>query len=60
MQNRYFDFLTDPIFQGLNKIFVLSFEAKNVRESYKWYFPPTVEIKDCNVLIDGRNFFDQL
>ena len=22
-------------------------------------FPPTVEIKDYNVVIDGRNFFDQ-
>ena len=29
------------------------------RESHKQYFIPTVEIKDYNVMIDGRNFFDQ-
>ena len=23
------------------------------------YFLPTVEIKDCNVMIDGKVFFDQ-
>ena len=51
--------LIDPRFQGVNRIFVLSFEDKNIQESQKWYFLPTVEIKDCNVMIDGRNFFDQ-
>ena len=30
---------------------------RRVRESYKQYFLPTVEIKDNNVMIDGRNFF---
>ena len=29
------------------------------RESHKQYYLPTVEIKDYNVMIDGRNFFDQ-
>ena len=58
-QNRYLDFLTDPIFLGVNRLFVLSFEDKNVQESYKRYFLPTVEIKDYNVMINGRNFFDQ-
>ena len=29
------------------------------RESHKQYYIPTVEIKDSNVMIDGRNFFDQ-
>ena len=55
-QNRYLDFLTDPIFLGVNRLFVLSFEDKNVQESYKRYFLPTVEIKDYNVMINGRNF----
>ena len=29
-------------------------------ESHKQYYLPTVEIKDYNAMIDGRNFFDQL
>ena len=28
-------------------------------ESHKQYYLPTVEIKDYNVMIDGRNLFDQ-
>ena len=45
-QNRYLDFLIDLSFQGLNRLFVLSFEDNNVQESYKGYFLPTIEIKD--------------
>ena len=29
------------------------------RESHKQHYIPTVEIKDSNTMIDGRNFFDQ-
>ena len=28
-------------------------------ETHTGYFLPKVEIKDFNVIIDGRNFFDQ-
>ena len=59
VQNRYLNFLIDPSFPGENRLFVLSFKDGDVRESYKQYYLPTVEIKDYNVLIDGRNFFDQ-
>ena len=55
-----FRFLNDPSFQELYGINVLSFEDINVRNSYKRYFIPLVEIKDYNVMIDGRNSFDQL
>ena len=58
-QNRYSDFLIDPSFQIVNMLFVLSFENKDFRESYKRYFSPNGEINDYNVLIDGRNFYDQ-
>ena len=37
----------------------MSFKNDNGWESHKQYYLPTVEIKDYNVLIDGRNFFDQ-
>ena len=43
----------------LQSLFVLTFKDRRVRESYKKYFFPTVEIKDNNVMIDGRNFFHQ-
>ena len=29
------------------------------RDSHKKYFLPRVDIKDYNILIDGRNFYDQ-
>ena len=35
------------------------FKDEDGRESYKEYNLPTVETKDCNVMINGRSFFDQ-
>ena len=58
-RNRYLDYLIDPSFQGVNRHFVSSFEDDDGRESQKQYCFPTVEIKDYNGMIDGRNFFDQ-
>ena len=58
-QNRYLNHLINPSFQGVNRLFVLSFENENDRTSHLIYDLPKVEIKDCNVMIDGRNFFDQ-
>ena len=37
----------------------MSFEGDDGRESHKQYYLPTVEIKDYNVMTDGRNFFHQ-
>ena len=58
-KNRYLDFLIGPSFQGVNSLFVLSFKDQDGWESYKQYYLRTVEIKDYNVMIDGKNFFDQ-
>ena len=58
-QNRYLNHLADPSFQGVSRLFVLSFENENDRTSHSTYYLPKVEIKDYNVMIDGRNFFDQ-
>ena len=41
----------------MNRLFVLSFEDINVRETYKRYFLPAAETKDYNVMIDGTFFF---
>ena len=58
-QNRYLSYLISLSFQGVNRLFVLSFENENDRTSHSTYYLPKVEIKDYNVMIDGRNFFDQ-
>ena len=44
-QNRHLDFLIDPSFQGVNRVFVLLFEDEEQRTRYKWYYLPTVEMK---------------
>ena len=58
-QNQYFYFLIDPGFRGINRPVVLLFENENDRKVHKGYYLPKVEIKDYNVMIDGKNFFDQ-
>ena len=57
--NLYLDFLVDPRFQGVKKLFVLSLENKDNRTLHTKYNLPTVEIKDYKIMIDGRNFSDQ-
>ena len=58
--NQYLDFLIDPGFQGVNRLFVLSFENEGDRKVHKgYYYLPKIEIKDYNVMIDGKNVFDQ-
>ena len=53
------NYLINPRFQGVNRLFVLSFENEDDRTSHSTYYLPKVETKDYNVVIDGRNFFDQ-
>ena len=55
-QNRNFDFLIDPSFQGVNTLFVLSFENMTDTQVHKRYFLLKVEIKYYNVTTDGLNF----
>ena len=43
----------------MNRLFVLAFENDDQKISNKRYYIPNVEIKDYNVIIDGKNFFDQ-
>ena len=61
-QNIYLNYLINPSFQnfqGVNRLFVLSFENENDRTSHSTYYLPKEEINDYNVMIDGRNYFDQ-
>ena len=52
------NFLIDPTFTKANRLFVLSFENEGDRTSFSEYYLSSVEIKDFNVLIDGKSFFD--
>ena len=45
-QNRYLNHLINPSFQGVNRLFVFSFENENNRTSHSTYRLPKVEIKD--------------
>ena len=51
-------YLIDPTFTKVNRLFILSFENEENRTSFSKYYVPKVEIKDFNVLIDGKSFFD--
>ena len=53
-KNRYLHYLINPSFQGVNRLFILSFENENDRTSRSTDYLPKVEIKDYNVMIDGK------
>ena len=55
----YLDYLINPSFQGVNRLFVWSFEINADKTTQVRYYLPKVEVKDHNVKIDGRNFFHQ-
>ena len=58
-QNANLNHLIEPSFQGVNRLFVLTFENDTQRTGAKGYYLPNVEIKNCNVRINGENFFDE-
>ena len=57
-KNNNLNYLIDPTFTKMNRLFVLSFENENDRTSFSKYYVPKIEIKDFNVLIDGKTFFE--
>ena len=63
--NNNLNYLIDPTFTNVNRLFVLLSERieennvkKDYRDSFSHYYVPNVEIKYFNVLIDGNCFFD--
>ena len=58
-RNANLNYLAEPSFQGINRLFVLAFEGDTQRTSHSGYYLPNVEIKDYNIKINGENFFDQ-
>ena len=60
-QNNNLNYLFNPTFMNVNRLFVLSFPRNNntdSRYSFSNYYVPNVKINDFNVLIDGKSFFD--
>ena len=57
-KNSNLNYLIHSIFTNVNRFFVLSFENENDRTSFSKYYIPEVQIKDLNVLIDGKPFFE--
>ena len=47
--NPCLDYLIDPSFQEINRLFVLSFENSSDRTVHTKYYLPAIEIKDYNL-----------
>ena len=60
-QNPNLNYLIEPSFQGVNRLFILAFENDTQRTSHYRHqrYLPNVEIKNYNIVINGENFFDQ-
>ena len=57
--NPNLNYLVEPSFQGINRIFVLAYENDAQRTNTIRYYLPTAEVKNYNFMINGENFFDQ-
>ena len=58
-RNANLNYLVEPSFQGINRLFILAFEGDTQRTSHSDYYVPNVEIKYYSIMINGENFFDQ-
>ena len=58
-QNQHLDFLINPSFQGLNRLFVLSLENKGDRKVLTGYNLSNVEKKITTLWLMEKTFFDQ-
>ena len=67
-QNNNLNYLIDPTFTNVNRLFVLSFQriagenntTKGSKDSFSHYYVQNARIKDFNVLIDGESFFEKV
>ena len=52
---------SDPSFQGVNRLFVMAYNRTNgqpTRNGQQKYYLPRTDLENYNVIIDGRNFYD--
>ena len=51
----------DPSFQDVNRLFVMAYNRANdqpTKNCQQKYYLPRIDLKKYNVIIDGRNFYD--
>ena len=51
----------DPSFQGVNRLFLMAYNrevGKVTRDGEQKYYLPRIDLNKHNVIIDGRNFYD--
>ena len=52
----------DPSFQGVNRLFVMAYDRADAnratRNGQKKYYLPGIDLNKYNVIIDGRNFYN--
>ena len=51
----------DPPFQGVNRLFVIAYnrvDGQPNRDDQQKYYLPRIDLNKYNVIIDGRNFYD--
>ena len=51
----------DPSFQGVNRLFVMAYNSADdqpTRNGQQKYYFPIIDLEKYNVIIDGRNFYD--
>ena len=51
----------DPSFQGVNRLFVMAYNRANnqpTRNGQQKYYLPRIDLEKYNVILDGRNFYD--
>ena len=53
------NYLVEPSFQAVNRIFALAFKNEAQRTSHSGYYFPNEEIKNYNAMINWENLFDQ-
>ena len=53
----------DPSFQGVNRLFIMAYNSANgqpTRNGQRKYYLPRIDLNKCNVIIDGKIFYDNL
>ena len=56
--NNNLNILIDPTFTNVNRLFVLSYQTADDRQSFSQFYLPNIMVKDYNVVIDKLAFFD--
>ena len=58
--NNNLNILIDPTFTNVNRLFVLTYQNADDRQSFSQFYLPNVMVKDYNVITDKLAFFDLL